>query len=66
MKTVTIRKPGQRPYLELHVGSCYAKLYSCPRQKNGRTYQEHVLTYSFAGQRVRRTFADSDDAILAD
>jgi integrase len=39
-----------------------AKIYRREKVKNGRSYTEYVLTYSEAGKRAMRYFADADEA----
>jgi len=62
LKTVVVRKEGQKPYLELRHNGTVAKIYSTEREKNGGKYAEHTLTYSEAGRRVRKVFGDLANA----
>jgi len=62
MKTITIKKRGQKPYIEVHLGSHVVKIYTSERRKNGRRYAEHTLVYIEAGRRVRKAFSDLADA----
>ena len=62
MKTITIKKRGQKPYIEVHLGSHVVKIYTSERRKNGRRYAEHTLVYIEAGRRVRKAFSDLVDA----
>jgi integrase len=62
MKTITVRKEGQNPYLELRHNGSVAKIYSSERRKNENRYAEHTLTYVEAGRRARRVFSDLEKA----
>ncbi len=62
MKTKIVRKKGHRPYVELSEGSAVVKIYTSPFVRGGKTYTEHRLVYSCAGERVRLSFADLEEA----
>lgn len=49
-------------YLLASLGSHSVKIYSSARQVGGAIYHEHCVAFSEGGKRVRRRFADLDDA----
>lgn len=46
----------------LTEGACSVKIYSSAQKKNGEIYRSHCVSYTEAGERVRKTFSDLGEA----
>ncbi len=62
MKSKLIRTGKGKNHWLLSEGACSVKIYSSKQKKDGETYHTHCVTYSEAGDRVRKTFSNLEKA----